>query len=44
MMVPGFQLNRFEHFLFWAAVVVAGVFLAVRIGAVLLVVFLRHAH
>lgn len=44
MAVPDCQLNRFEQFLFWAALIVGGVFVAVRIGAMLLLTFLRHAH
>jgi hypothetical protein len=43
MAVSGWQLNRFERFLFWAALVLAGVLIVMRIGAMLLLVLLRHA-
>jgi NhaP-type Na+/H+ or K+/H+ antiporter len=43
MAVSGWQLNRFERFLFWAALVLAGLLIVVRIGAVLLLTMFHHA-
>jgi hypothetical protein len=43
MAVSSWQLNRFERFLFWAALVFAGVLIVVRIGAILLLITLHHA-
>ena len=43
MPVIGCQLNRFERFLFWSALALAGVLILVRIGAMLLVTILHHA-
>jgi hypothetical protein len=43
MAVSGWQLNRFERFLFWAAIVLAGVLILARIGAMLLLTILHHA-
>jgi hypothetical protein len=43
MAVSGWQLNRFERFLFRAALVLAGVLILVRIGAMLLLTVLHHA-
>ncbi|HZP64230.1 MAG TPA: hypothetical protein VFB28_12515 [Terriglobales bacterium] len=42
MAVSGWQLNRFERLLFWAAVVLGGTLIAVRIGAMLLLAILHH--
>jgi hypothetical protein len=42
MAVFGWQLNRFERFLFWAALFLAGVLIVVRIGAILLLAILHH--
>jgi hypothetical protein len=44
MTVTGWQLNRFERALFWAAFVLGGALIAARIGAMLLLTILRHAH
>jgi hypothetical protein len=44
MSISGWQLNQFERFLFWAALVLGGVLIVVRVGAMLLLTFLRHAH
>jgi hypothetical protein len=43
MAISGYRLNRFERFLFAAAVVLAGVLIVVRIGAMLLLSVLHHA-
>jgi hypothetical protein len=43
MTASGWKLNRFERFLFRAAVGLAALLIVVRIGAVLLLAFLRHA-
>lgn len=43
MAVSGWQLNRFERFLFGAAVILAALLIVVRIGAMLLLTFLHHA-
>ena len=43
MAVSGFQVNRFERFLFRAALVLGGVLIFARIGAMLLVAILHHA-
>lgn len=43
MAVSGWQLNRFERCLFWAALLVGGVLILVRIGAMLLLTFFHHA-
>lgn len=42
MAVSGSQLNRFERFLFRAAIILAGVLILVRVGAMLLLGILRH--
>lgn len=42
MTVSGWQLNSFERFLFWAALVLAGVLIVVRIGAMLLLTIAHH--
>jgi hypothetical protein len=42
MAVFGWQLNRFERFLFGAALFLAGVLIVVRIGAILLLAILHH--
>lgn len=44
MAVSGSQLNRFERFLFRAAIILAGLLILIRIGAMLLLSILRHAH
>ena len=43
MTVRGFQLNRFERVLFWTAVGLAGVLVAVRIGTAVALTFFHHA-
>lgn len=43
MAVSSWQLNRFERVLFWAAIALGAVLVAVRIGAMLFLTFLRHA-
>ncbi|MFZ0734869.1 MAG: hypothetical protein WAM79_21315 [Candidatus Sulfotelmatobacter sp.] len=43
MAVSGSQLNRFERFLFWGALALAGLLIVARIGAMLLLTILRHA-
>lgn len=43
MSAPGSQLNRFERFLFWGALTLAGVLILARIGAMLLLTVLHHA-
>ena len=43
MTVSSWQLNRFERFLFRAALVLAGVVVIVRIAAMLLLTVLHHA-
>jgi len=43
MAVSGWQLNRFERFLFWTALIHAGVLIAVRIGAIFLLTILHQA-
>ncbi len=42
MAATGWQLNRFERFLFRTAVVLAGLLIIVRIGAMLGLTILRH--
>jgi len=42
MPVFGSQLNRFERFLFRAAIILAGLLIMVRIGAMALLAVLRH--
>jgi len=44
MAISRWRLNRFEWFLFWAAVVLAALLIVVRIGTMILLTFLRHAH
>jgi len=44
MAILGWQLNRFERILFWAAIILAGVLVVVRIGAIILLTFLHHSH
>lgn len=43
MSVTGCQLNRFERFLFWSALALAGVLVLVRLGAMLLLTIIHHA-
>jgi hypothetical protein len=43
MAVSGWQLNRFERFLFWASLVFAGALIVARIGSMLLLTILHHA-
>jgi hypothetical protein len=43
MAVAGFQLNRFERVLFWAALAVAAVLVVVRIGAAVVLTIFHHA-
>lgn len=42
MAASGSQLNRFERFLFWGALTLAGVLILARIGAMLLLTVLHH--
>jgi len=42
MSVSSLQLNRFERILFACAVGLAGLLILVRVGAILLLTFLRH--
>jgi hypothetical protein len=42
MTVSGWQLNRFERFLFWAAIVLGGILIVARLGAMLLLTILHH--
>lgn len=44
MRTSGWQLKRFERILFEAAVSLAALLIVVRIGAMLLLAFLHHAH
>jgi hypothetical protein len=44
MAVPGFQLNPFERVLLRVALVLAGVLVIVRVGAVIVLTFLHHHH
>jgi hypothetical protein len=43
MAVSSWQLNRFERMLFRAAVALAALLIAARIGAMLLVTILHHS-
>jgi hypothetical protein len=42
MAISGSQLNRFERFLLWAALALAGLLIIARLGALLLLTVLRH--
>lgn len=42
MTVRGFQLNGFERVLFWTAVGLAGILVAVRIGAAIALTLFHH--
>ncbi len=42
MPVSEFRLNRFERILFWLAIVLASVIVAVRVGAIAVLWFLHH--
>jgi hypothetical protein len=42
MAVSRWQVNRFERMLFRAALILAGLILAVRIGAIILMLSLHH--
>jgi hypothetical protein len=42
MAASGSQLNRFERFLFKAAIILGGLLILARIGAMLLLTILRH--
>jgi hypothetical protein len=42
MAVSHWQLNRFERVLFWAALILGGVLIGARIGAILLLTILHH--
>lgn len=42
MAVSNWQLNRFERVLFWLALALAGVLVAVRVGAMVVVWYLHH--
>ena len=44
MVVPGWQLNRFERILFRAALAVAALAIVLRLGAIVIFSFLRHSH
>lgn len=44
MAVSGWELSRFERVLFVVALVLAGILIVVRIGAVLILPFLHHGH
>jgi len=44
MAVSGWQLNRFEKILLRAALVLAGLLVAIRIGAVVILSLLHHSH
>ena len=43
MAVSRWQLNRFERVLFWAALVLGGVLVAARLGAVIVLTFVKHS-
>ncbi len=42
MAASGWQLNRFERVLFWMALVLAGVLIVLRLGAVVFLSILHH--
>jgi hypothetical protein len=42
MAVPGWELNRFERILLRAALVLAGLLVVARVGALVLITCLRH--
>lgn len=42
MAVPGFELNRLERLLFRAAVVLGGLLVIIRLGAVVVLALLHH--
>jgi hypothetical protein len=42
MAVSGWQLNRFERLLFWAAVILGGMLIIARVGTMFLVTVLHH--
>ncbi len=42
MAISGLKLNRFEKFLFWAALLLGAVILSVRLGAIVGISYLRH--
>lgn len=42
MAISGLQMNRFEKYLFWTALLLAAVILAVRLGAVVGISYLHH--
>ncbi len=42
MVVPGSQLNRFERVVFTVALVLAGILVAARLGAIVVLTILRH--
>ncbi|HVO59586.1 MAG TPA: hypothetical protein VMT53_01555 [Terriglobales bacterium] len=42
MAVRGLGLNRFERLLFWAALVLGGLLLLIRVGAVVILGFVHH--
>jgi hypothetical protein len=43
MAVGGWQLNRFERILFRAAVLLGGLLVFVRLGAMVVLAFLHHS-
>lgn len=42
MTVPNAQLNRFERTLFWTALILGGLVIAIRLSAVGIVWYLHH--
>ena len=42
MAVPGFELNRFERLLFRAALVLGGLLVIIRVGAVIVLALVHH--
>jgi hypothetical protein len=42
MAASGWQLNRFERLLFWAAVILGGMLIIARVGTMFLVTILHH--
>ena len=42
MAIPGFELNRFERLLFRAALVLGGLLVIVRVGALVILALLHH--
>jgi hypothetical protein len=44
MAVRGFQLNPFERVLFWAALVLGGILVVVRVASMIVLTLLHHHH